>query len=126
MIAQQRWPPSSPQPRKANGEGLRQGVIRIIAKSPHAPIGVRRRFHAARLSAKAAELRDMLVANLLRPQHSREGFAVELRIGPRSRHRPHVDDEIDMGLPKQIDEFDDRSGGVTDREKGARLGPTES
>ena len=65
----------------------------------------------------------MLIADLPRRQHFGEVSAVELRIGARSRHRSHVDDKIDAGLPEQIDEFDDRSRGMTYREEGARVGP---
>ena len=64
----------------------------------------------------------MFIADLPRRQRFGEAFAVELRIGARPRHRSHVDDEIDAGLLEQIDEFDDRPGGMADGEEGVRVG----
>ena len=111
-----------PQPREAYGEGLGQGIVGVVAKPAHPPIGVGRWLGAARLSAKAAKRGDMFVADLPRGQRFGEAFTVELRISARPRHRPHVNDEIDAGFPKQIDEFGDRPGGMTDGEEGVRFG----
>ena len=110
------------QLRKACGERLRQGIVGIVPKAPHPPIGVWGRFYASRLSSKTAKFRDMFIADLPRRQRFGEAVAVELRIGTGSRHRPHVDDEIDAGLPEQIDEFGDRPGGMADGEERVRVG----
>ena len=64
----------------------------------------------------------MFIADLPRRQRFGKAVAVELRIGMGSRHRPHVDDEIDAGLPEQIDEFGDRPGGMADGEECVRVG----
>ena len=109
------------QSRKACGEGLRQSIIRIVSKTAHPPISVRGRFGAARLFAKAAKFRDMLIADLPRRQRFGEAFTVELRIGARPRHRSHVDDEIDARFLEQISEFDDRSSGMTYCEEDVRI-----
>lgn len=111
-----------PQSRKACGKGLRQGIVGIVPKAADSPIGVWGRFGAPRLSAKAAKFRDRFVADLPRRQRLRKAIAIELRIGARSRHRPHIYDEIDARLPQQIDEFDDRPGGMTYGEEGIRVG----
>jgi hypothetical protein len=50
----------------------------------------------------------MFIADLPRDQRSGEAIAIELGIGARPRHRPHVDDEIDTGFPEQIDQLGDR------------------
>jgi hypothetical protein len=111
-----------PQSRKACSEGLRQSIVGIVPEAADSPIGVWGRFAAARLSAKAAKFRDMIVADLPRRQRLREAVAIELRIGARSRHRPHIYDEIDARLPQQIGEFGDRPGGMTYGEEGVRVG----
>jgi hypothetical protein len=64
----------------------------------------------------------MFIADLPRRQRFGEAIVVELRIGTGSRHRPHVDDEIDAGLPEQIDKFGDRPGGMADGEECVRVG----
>lgn len=46
---------------------------------------------------------------------------LELRIGARPGHRPHVDNEADTGLLQEIDKFDDRPGRVTYGEKSVRV-----
>jgi hypothetical protein len=74
-----------------------------------------------RLSAKPSKFRDMFIADLPPRQRIGEAVAIELRIGPGSRHRPHVDDEIDAGLPEQIDEFGDCPGGMADGEECVRV-----
>ena len=112
---------SFPEPGQAGGEGGCQGVVRIVPKAAHPPIGVGRGLSAARLSAETAELGDMLVADLPRRQRFREALLIELRIGARPRHRPYVDNEIDAGLPQEIDKFDDRPGRVAYGEKGVRV-----
>jgi hypothetical protein len=50
---------------------------------------------------------------------------IELRIGARARHRPHVDHEIDVRLPQKVGKFNNRSGRMTYGEKGARGGSNE-
>jgi hypothetical protein len=110
------------QLRKACGERLRQGIVGIVPKAPHPPIGVRRWFYIFRLSSKTAKRGNMSIADLPRRQRFGEAVAVELRIGTGSRHRPHVDDEIDAGLPEQIDKFGDRPGGMADGEECVRVG----
>jgi hypothetical protein len=64
----------------------------------------------------------MFIADPPRRQRFGKAAGVELRIGTGSRHRPHVDDEIDAGLPEQIDEFGDRPGGMADGEECVRVG----
>lgn len=105
-------------------ERRRQRVVRIIAKAAHPPISVGRRFCAAYLSTETTKFADMLVADLPRRQRFGKAFAIELRIGARSRYRPYVDNQVDAGPPKQIDEFDDRPGRMAYGEKGARDGST--
>ena len=61
---------------------------------------------------KAAKFRDMFVADLPGGKRFSKAFTVELRIGARPRHRPHVHDAIDARLLQQIGEFDDRPGGM--------------
>lgn len=114
--------PQFSQLRKPCGERLRQGIVGIVPKAPHPPIGVRRRFYISRLSSKTAKRGDMFIADLPRRQRFGEAVVVELWIGTGSRHRPHVDDEIDAGLPEQIDEFGDRPGGMADGEECVRVG----
>jgi hypothetical protein len=84
-------------------------------------MGVRRRFYISRLSSKTAKRGDMFIADLPRRQRFGEAVVVELWIGTGSRHRPHVDDEIDAVLPEQIDEFGDRPGGMADGEECVRV-----
>ena len=64
----------------------------------------------------------MLVANLPQRQRFWETFAIELRICARARYRPHIDNEIDAGFLKQIDEFDDCPGRVAYGEEAVRVG----
>jgi hypothetical protein len=64
----------------------------------------------------------MFIADLPRRQRFGKAVAVELRIGTGSRHRSHVDDEIGVGLPEQIDESGDRPGGMADGEECVRVG----
>jgi hypothetical protein len=114
-----------PEPGQAGGEGDCQGVVRIVPKAAHAPIGVGRRLSAARLSAQAAELGDMLIADLPRRQRFGKALLIELRVGARPRYRSYVDNEVDAGLPQEIDKFNDRPGRVAYGEKGVRvLAPT--
>jgi hypothetical protein len=54
----------------------------------------------------------MLVADLQGLQRPRECFLIKLRVGARPRYRPYVDNEVDAGLPQQIDKFGDRPGRV--------------
>ena len=117
-------PTSVSESRQTRCERRRQRVVRIIAKTAHPPISVGRRFRAAHLSAETTKFGDMLIADLPRRQRSRKAFAIELRIGARSRYRPYVDDQVDARRPKQIDEFIDRPGRMAYSEKGARDGPT--
>ena len=112
---------SLPELDKTGGEGGCQGVVRIVPKAPHSPIGIGRGFGAARLSPQAAELGDMLVADLPWRQRFREALLIELRIGARPRYRPYVDHEVDTGLPQQIDKLDDRPGRVAYGEKAVRV-----
>jgi hypothetical protein len=53
-----------PEPRQAGGEGGRQGVVSIVPKTGHPPIGIGRRLSGARLPPAAPEFGDMLVADL--------------------------------------------------------------
>lgn len=64
----------------------------------------------------------MLVTDPPSCQRLGEAFAVELRIGARSRHRPYIDNKPDTVLLKQLDEFDDRPRRMTYGEKDARDG----
>lgn len=75
-----------PQARKAYGEGLRQGIVGIVAKATNPPIGVWGRFSATRFSAKPTEFRDVFVADLPRRQRFGKAVAVELGIGARPRY----------------------------------------
>jgi len=84
--------------RETRGERRRQRVVRIIAKAAHSPISVGRRLRAARYSPKTAKFGDMFVSNLPWRQRFGEAFAIELRIGARSRYRPYVDKKVDTGL----------------------------
>ena len=90
---------SFPEPRQAGGKGCSQGVIRIVPKAAHPPIGIGRGLSGAQLPPAAPEFGDMLVADLPGLQRSREGFLIELWIGARPRYRPYVDNEVDAGLP---------------------------
>jgi hypothetical protein len=117
---------SFPEPGQAGGEGRRQGVVRIVSKAAHAPISIGRWFSVARLSPEAAELGDMLVADLPWRQRFREALLIEPRVGTRPRHRPYVDNEVDAGLLQEIGKFDDRPGRVANGEKGVRVAaPTD-
>ena len=88
--------PKSGQP---GDEGGRQGLVRIVSKAAHPPIGIGRGLSGAQLPPAAPEFGDMLVADLPGLQRSREGFLIELWIGARPRYRPYVDNEVDAGLP---------------------------
>jgi hypothetical protein len=66
----------------------------------------------------------MLIADLPRRQRFGEAFAIELRIGARSRHRSYIDKMVDAGLSKQIDQFDDRPGRMAYGEKVLVMAPT--
>jgi len=111
-----------PQSRKACSKALRQGIVGIVTKAAHPPIGIWGGFAATRLSAKAAKFRDVFIADLPRRQCFREAVAIELRIGARPRHRSHVDHEIDAGFPEEIDEIGDRPGRMADGEERVRVG----
>ena len=110
-----------PEPGQAGREGGCQGVVRIVPKAAHSPIGVGRGLCAARLSPQATELGDMLIADLPRRQCFGEALLIELRVGARPRYRPYVDNEVDAGLPQEIDKFNDRPGRVAYGEKGVRV-----
>lgn len=110
--------------RQTRCERRRQRVVRIIAKASHPPISVERRFRAAYLPTATTKFGDMLIADLPRRQRFGEAFAIELRIGARSWYRPYVDNQVDAGPPKQIDEFDDRPGRIAYAEEGVRDGST--
>jgi hypothetical protein len=99
-----------PKQRQPRGERGRQGIVRVVPKAAHSPIGIRRGLSAARLSPEAAELGDMLVADLPRRERIREALLIELWVSARPRHRPYVDNEVDTGLPQEIGKFDDRPG----------------
>ena len=114
-------PAAFPEPGQAGGEGGCQGVVRIVPKAAHSPIDIGRGFCAARLSPQAAEFGDMLVANLPWRQRLRQALLIELRVGARPRHRSYVDNEVDAGLPQEIDKFDDRPGRVAYGEKAVRV-----
>ena len=101
-----------PEPGQAGGKGGRQSVVRIVPKAAYAPIGIWRGLGIARLPPQAAELGNMLIADLPRCQRFGEALLIELRVGARPRYRPYVDNEVDAGLPQQIDKFDDRPGRV--------------
>ncbi len=117
-------PTPLPESRETRCERRRQRVVRIIAKTAHPPIRVGRRFRTPRLAAQTAKLSDMLIADLPGRQRFGKAFAIELRIGARSRYRPYVDDQVDARRPKQIDEFGDRPGRMAYGEKSARNGST--
>jgi hypothetical protein len=63
----------------------------------------------------------MFIADLPRRRRFGKTVAVELWIGTGSRHRPHVNDEIDAGLPEQLDEFGDRPGRMANGEERVRV-----
>ena len=67
----------------------------------------------------------MLVADLPGRQSGRQAVTIELRIGARARYRAHVDNEVDSGLPEQIDEFGNGSRRMAYGEEGIRLGSEE-
>jgi hypothetical protein len=110
-----------PEPSQAGGEGGCQSVVRIVPKAAHSPIGIWRGLSVARLPPQAAELGDMLIADLPRRQRFGEALLIELRVGARPRYRPYVDNQVDAGLPQEIDKFDDRPGRVAYGEKGVRV-----
>ena len=110
-----------PEPRQAGGEWRCQSVVRIVPKAAHSPIGIWRGLSVARLPPQAAELGDMVVADLPRRQRFGEALQIELRVGARPRYRPYVDNEVDAGVPQEIDKFDDRPGRVAYGEKGVRV-----
>ncbi len=66
--------------------------------------------------APAAERGQMTVADALSRKSLGKGVPIELRRRPRARDRSHVDDQIDVRLPKQRDELGDRPRRMTDRE----------
>lgn len=112
---------SFPEPGQAGGEGGCQGVVCVVPKAAHSPIGIGRRLGAARPSPQAAELGNMLVADLARLQRSGKCFQIKLRVGARPRYRPYVDNVVDAGLPQQIDKFGDRPGRMAYGVKGVRV-----
>jgi len=75
-----------PKQRQPRGERGRQGIVRVVLKAAHSPIGIGRGLSAARLSPEAAELGDMLVADLPRRERIREALLIELWVSARPRH----------------------------------------
>jgi hypothetical protein len=109
------------EPCQASREWRRQRIICVIAKAAYPPICVRRRLGGTRLSTQAAEVGDMLIANLPRRQRFGKALLIELRIGARPGHRSDVDNEANAGLSQEIDKFDDRPGRVAYGKKGIRV-----
>lgn len=107
---------------QACSERPREGIVRIVAKTAHAPIGVGGWLQPARLTSKSAKLGDMLIADLPQRQRFLKTFTIKLRICARARYRPHIDNKIDARLPKKIDEFNDCPGRVTYGEEAVRVG----
>jgi len=109
------------QLRQAFGERLGQRIVGVVAKTTYAPIAIGGRFRTTRPAPQAAKRSDMLIADPPRRQRSWKAFAVELRIGARTRHRAHIDDEIDTRLQKQFAELDDRARGMAYGEEAVRF-----
>src|SRR5690349_7732766 len=63
----------------------------------------------------------MLISDPPRRQRCRKAVFVELRIGARARHRPHIDNEIDTRFLKKFSELDDRTRGMAYGEEAVRF-----
>src|SRR4051812_16777258 len=109
------------EPRQAGSEWRGQSVVCVVAKAAHPPKTIGRGLRATRLSSQAAEFADMLISDLPRRQGLGKLFLIELRVSPRPRHRPYVDNEADAGIAQEIDKFEDRPGRVAYGEKSVRL-----
>lgn len=90
---------------EARTERLAHRVIGVIVEACVVPEGVDLGRHARLLSAKSPERGHMLVRDAMRRERGGENVAVELRIGPRTRNGPHVDDELDFGGLEQRDKL---------------------
>src|SRR5580704_659873 len=59
----------------------------------------------------------MLVGDAMSSERRGEDVAVELRVGPRARNGPHVDDELDFRTRQERRKLVDRAGGMSDSEE---------
>jgi hypothetical protein len=57
----------------------------------------------------------MAVCDLKTAKVGRQGLDVERRIASRPRERPHVEQQLDLGLTKHCNDLVKRPIGVTDR-----------
>ena len=109
---------------RALSESPRSWRSRRNCESSRCP---RRRWSRARRragSAQAAERSQMPIADLEFRQRGGKNVTIELRVGARARHGPHVDDEPDLRLPQQRRKRLGRARGMADgEERGCRHHP---
>src|SRR5580658_1986880 len=86
-------------------ERLGLGVVGVVAEALLAPERVRRFLAVRPLPAPPAQRRDMAIADARRGQRRGERFRVELRMAPRHRKAPHIDDAFDPCLAQQGEEL---------------------
>ena len=102
---------------EARAEFLAHGVVGIVVKARVLPEGVDVRHHPRLLSTKSSKSREMLIGDSMRSEIGEQRVAVELRVGPRARNRPDVDDELNSCGLKERDETFGWAGRMSDGEE---------
>jgi hypothetical protein len=100
-------------------------VVGEAAKPFVSQAGIRR---VLQRFATASERGAMLVINASFGEGGHQGIAVELRVTSGAREAPHINDALDAGRAKRIQEHVERDVGVTDGPDcghGYRLAPAK-
>lgn len=99
-----------PQLCKAAPERFGHRVIRIVVKALVRPERIYVRRNVSALSPQTPKRGCAVISNLMVPQSLRERFGIELRVPPRSRNCPNVDQKLNARFTQQLDEFCDWPG----------------
>lgn len=91
-------------------------VIGVVSECRDPPQRIGRWRRSLCAMAKTAESGQMMVGNSNVCEGVAEGIGVELRVGPRTGDRAHINDQIDRSLPEQGYKFGDRARRVTYRQ----------
>ena len=102
------------------GERLFQRVLPLLGAHPRRVGGelaeACESLFAGLVLAQPAELDRVHVLDSFQTQRRRDGLLVELRVAPRERIAPHVDDRLDGSLAQARHELVGGSASVPDRE----------
>ena len=105
---------------QAGSEGTCRRVIRIVVKALVFPERIHRRRHVACFASPTPQRGYVCVTDLIYGQSPRDCLLIVMRIRSRSRHASHIDNEVNVCLPQQVNELVHWPCRMSDREEWFR------